>query len=93
MNLKGILVVGSIVTIIALVVIIQNNAKNTPPGLSDNPIMNDTVLLNSSIQPSENLGLKDNYTIEKSSDSEFYIDENGSKHYVIKADDDVNTTE
>ena len=93
MNLKGILVVGSIVTIIALVVIIPNNAKNTPPGLSDNPIMNDSTLLNSDIQPGENLGLKDNYTIGKSSDSDFYIDEKGSKHYVIKANDAVNATE
>ena len=91
MNLKGILIIGSIAATIAIVVILPNNYKNTPPELGDSPTMKDNAFLNSNMQPGEKPNLGDNSTIEKSSNSDFYIDENGSKHYIIKADDVVKT--
>lgn len=92
-NLKGILVVGSIVGIIALVVIIPNNTKNTPPGLSDNPNLNDSVSLKSQLQLNETPSLEDRSAVEKPSESDYYIDENGTKHHIIKANDDVKMSE
>ena len=93
MNLKGVLVVGSIVGIIALVVIIPNDVKNTPPRLSDNPIINDSVLLNSQLPLNETLSIEDRSAVEKPSETDYYIDENGTRHYIIKANDDVKTSE
>ena len=93
MNLKGILVVGSIVGIIVLVVIIPNNAKNTSPSLSDNPIINDSVLVNSQLPLNETLHIEDRSGVEKPSETDHYIDENGTRHYIIKAKDDVKTSE
>ena len=90
-NLKGILVIGAIAGIVALVLVLSNNNKVIPPELNDNPKMTDDALLNSNMQPGEKPNLSDNSTIEKSSNSDFYIDENGSKHYIIKADDVVKT--
>ena len=90
-NLKGILVIASIVGIIVLVLVLSNSHKVTPPELSDNPKMTDDALLNSDLKPGENPNLNDSSTIEKSSGSDYYVDEKGFKHYVIKADDSVKT--
>ncbi|MGQ0795785.1 MAG: hypothetical protein ACT4N5_06355 [Nitrosopumilaceae archaeon] len=91
MNLKGILVVGFIIGIIALVAVLSSNNKDTRPGLGDSPAITDEVLLNSNLQPQENPSLNDTSTIEKSSGSNYYIDEKGFRHYVIKAEDTVKT--
>jgi hypothetical protein len=90
-NLKGILVISFIVGIIGLVLVLSNSQKDTTPGLSDNPTMTDDALLNSNLQPRENLNLTDSSVVEKSSGSEYYVDEKGFKHYVIKAEDAVKT--
>jgi len=93
MNFKGIFVVGIIVAIIIVVVLVPNNIKNTPPALDDKPDLNDSVLVNSKLQSSDEIKLKDYTTAEKPSELDYYLDENGSKHYIIKAEDDVNLSE
>ncbi|HXV38266.1 MAG TPA: hypothetical protein VD699_01640 [Nitrosopumilaceae archaeon] len=93
MNFKGIFVVGIIVAIIVVVVLVPNNTRNTPPALDDKPAMNDSVLINSKLQNSDEIKLKDYTIAEKPSDLDYYLDENGSKHYIIKAEDDVNISE
>ena len=90
-NLKGILVIGAIAGIVALVLVLSNNNKVTPPELNDNPKMTDDALLNSNLKPGENPNLNDSSTVERQSDSDYYVDKNGSKHYIIKADDSVKT--
>jgi hypothetical protein len=92
MNFKGIFVVCIIVAII-VVVLVQNNIKNTPPSLDDKPSMNDSVLINSKLQNSDEIKLKDYTIAEKPSELDYYLDENGSKHYIIKAKDDVNLSD
>ncbi|HSF28020.1 MAG TPA: hypothetical protein VLA53_03215 [Nitrosopumilaceae archaeon] len=92
MNFKGIFVVGIIVAII-VVVLVSNNTRNTPPALDDKPSMNDSVLINSKLQNNDEIKLKDYTIAEKPSDLDYYLDENGSKHYIIKAKDDVNISE
>ena len=92
MNFKGIFVVCIIVAIITVVVLIPNNI-NTPPVLDDKPALNDSVLINSKLQKSEEIKLKDNATAEKPSNLDYYLDENGSKHYIIKAKDNVNLSD
>ena len=93
MNFKGIFVVGVIAAIIIVVVLVPNNIKNTPPALDDKPALNESVLINSKLQKSDEIKLKDYTVIEKSSDLDYYLDENGTKHYVIDAKDDVNLSE
>ncbi|HSB56269.1 MAG TPA: hypothetical protein VLD38_00460 [Nitrosopumilaceae archaeon] len=93
MNLKGILVVGFIVGIIALVVIIPNNTESPPPGLRDKPALNDSVFLKSKLQLNETPSLEDRSAVEKQSESDYYIDENGTKHHIIKANDNVKTSD
>ena len=90
-KLKGILVIGFIFGIIALVLVLSNGNKGATPGLNDNPTMTDDALLNSNLHPGENPNLNDTSTIEKSSGSDYYLDEKGFKHYIIKADDSVKT--
>jgi len=93
MNFKGIFVVSVIVAIIIVVVLVPNNIKNTPPALDDKPDLNDSVLVNSKLQDSDEIKLKDYTIAEKPSELDYYLDENGSKHYIIKAKDDVNLSE
>jgi hypothetical protein len=92
-NFKGIFVVGVIVAIIIVVVLAPNNIKNTPPELDDKPALNDSALINSKLQNNDEIKLKDYTTTEKPSELDYYLDENGSKHYIIKAKDDVNISE
>lgn len=93
MNVKGVFVVGIIIAIIIVVVLVPNNIKNTPPSLNDKPNMTDSVLINSKLPNNDEVKLEDHTKVEKSSDLEYYLDGNGSKHYVIKAKDDVNLSE
>ena len=88
-NFKGIFVVGIIVVIIAVVVLVPNNIGNTPPALDDKPALNDSVLINSKLQNNDEIKLKDYTKAEKPSDLDYYLDENGSKHYIIKAKDNA----
>lgn len=93
MNFKGIFVVGIITAIIIVVVIAPNNIKNTPPSLDDKPTLNDSALINSKLPSSDKIKLEDYTVVEKPSELDYYLDENGSKHYVIKAKDDINLTD
>ena len=93
MNFKGVFVVGLIVAIIAVVVLVPNNIKNTPPPLDDKPSMNDSALINSKLQKSDEVKLRDNATAEKPSNLDYYLDENGSKHYIVDAKDDVSLSD
>lgn len=93
MNFKGIFVIGIIVAIIIVVVLVPNNIKNTPPALDDKPVLNDSVLINSKLQKSDEIKLKDYASTEKSSELDYYLDENGTKHYIIEAKDDVKLSE
>ena len=93
MNFKGIFVVGVIVAIIAVVVLVSNNIRNTPPALDDKPVLNDSVLINSKLQNNDEIKLKDYTKAEKPSELDYYLDENGSKHYIINAKDDVNLSD
>ena len=93
MNFKGIFVVGVIAAIIIVVVLVQNNIKNTPPSLDEKAAMNDSALINSKLNKSDEIKLKDFTITEKSSELDYYFDENGTKHYIIKAKDDVTLSE
>ena len=92
LNFKGIFVVGIIVAIIAVVVLIPNNI-NTPPALDDKPVLNDSVWINSKLQNNDEIKLKDYTKAEKPSELDYYLDENGSKHYIINAKDDVSLSD
>ena len=90
-NFKGIFVVCFIVAII--VVLLLNSNRNTPPTLDDRPSMTDSGSITSKLQNNDEIKLKDYTKVEKPSDFEYYLDGNGSKHYIIKAKDDVNLSE
>ena len=93
MNFKGIFVVGIIIAIIIVVILVPNNVKNTPPALDDKPALNESVLINSKLQKNDEIKLKDHTITNKSSGVDYYLDENGTKHYIIKAKDDVNLSD
>jgi len=93
MNFKGIFVVCVIAAIIVTVVLLPNNIRNNAPRLEDQPVINDTVSLNSDLQNKDEPKLEDYTTAEKSSDIDYYIDENGSKHHIIKVNDTIDISE
>jgi len=93
MNFKGIFVVGVIAAIIIVVVLVPNNIKNTPPALDDKPSLNDSVLINSKLQSGDEIKLEDSTITDKPAELDYYLDENGTKHYIIKAKDEVNLSD
>ncbi|HII36287.1 MAG TPA: hypothetical protein HA319_04490 [Nitrosopumilaceae archaeon] len=93
MNFKGIFVVGVVIAIIGVVVVSPMNLKNTPPSLKDDLNMTDSVLINSNLPNNDKVKLEDNSSVEKSSDLKYYLDVNGSKHFILDVKDDVNLSE
>lgn len=93
MNVKGFFVVGTIIAIILVVLLVPNNIRNTPPSLKDDPNMTDSVLINSKLPNIDKAKLEDDTKIEKSSNLEYYIDVNGSKHFILDVKDDIDLSE
>lgn len=93
MKFKGIFVVAIIITVIVAVVLVPNNIRNTPPSLNDKPNMTDSVLINSKLPNNDKVKLDDHTNVQKSSDLEYYLDGNGSKHFVLDVKDDVDLSE
>lgn len=93
MNFKGIFVLSVVLAIIGVVLVLPNNLKNIPPSLKDDPNMTDNALINSNLPNNDKVKLEDNSSVEKSSDLEYYLDGNGSKHFILDVKDDVNLSE
>ena len=100
MSPKGIAVIVGIGVIILLVVIFPVTPNNVPPGIQDEPEVNEDVNLSSTTKdvPAviesatiENKTIITYYTNEQG--VRYYIDENGLKHYDLSANDTPNLGE
>jgi cytoskeletal protein RodZ len=76
-------IIIAVIVSISLLAIIQNYQKNSPPGILDNPDADDTanVNLNSNV---DSPALNDS---SPQQEQNFWIDEDGKKHYTIKVGD------
>lgn len=92
MKFRGIFAISVIVVVLGVVILLPNSFKNTPPTLIDNPNMTDKALINSNLSNSDEIKLDDNTKLERSN-LEYYLDDNGTKHFILNATDDVNLSD
>ena len=85
MKAKGIAVIGIIVFVILLVIILPRNNEMMAPQIGDSVSPSDKAELEIGTISSDSPEISDSVLVE--SEENFYIDENGVKHYVIEAKD------
>ena len=103
MNLKGISVIVGVAAVILLVVLLPIKPGDVPPVIEDRPELSEGTAIGLGGEDRPELGegaaiglsIEDTPTITESvivtseTGSDFYVDENGTKHYVIDATDVV----
>ena len=87
MNLKGGLVVGGIIAIILLVVLLPTKGGEIPPRIIDQTDIIDEASIGREAILEDIPTITDYTDIENEPGSEFYIDENGTKHYILDVRD------
>ncbi len=87
MNPKGIAVVAGIIVVILLVVLLPTNTGDTPPLIIDSTDVIDDATMNKETLVTDTPDVSDTTVTENDEELEFYIDENGTKHYRLDVRD------
>jgi len=85
LKIKSIIVISAIAAIILLVVILPVNPSDVAPEMSDQVEIKEETTVELGLDVSESPEFSEETSLE--GETEFYIDENGVKHYVIEVED------
>ena len=86
MNKKGIGVIAVIVGTIAVFGVLSMNTGELAPPIVDAPQISDQATAKVSVIALDDIDIKDQ---GEPTQSNFYIDEDGIKHYILEAKDDI----
>ena len=87
MNLKGISVVAVAIGVIILFVLFPIKDSEVPPSIIDSTIVVDDATMERESQVTDVPKLSDSAMTENDEELDFYIDENGTKHYRLEVRD------
>ena len=87
MNRKGIAVVAGIVAVILLVVLFPIKAGDVPPPIIDTADVVDDVAIEKESRATDTPDVSDTAVTENDEELDYYIDENGTKHYRLDVRD------
>ncbi len=87
MNIKGIAVVAGIISVILIVVLLPIKGGDVPPGIIDQTEFIDEASIGMESTLEDIPAITDSADIEIEPGTNFYIDENGTKHYVLDVKD------
>jgi len=87
LNVKGILVIAGIAAVILIAVLFPIKPGDIPPGIVDDFQLVDDASLEKETSVEDIPVVTDDADIQQENDVEFYIDENGIKHYIIDVRD------
>ena len=87
MNIKGIAVVAGIISIILIVVLLPIKDGDVPPGIIDQTELIDEASIGRESTLEDIPAITDPADLEIEPGTNFYIDENGTKHYVLDVRD------
>jgi len=87
LNPKGIAVVAGIIAVILLVVLLPMKAGDVPPPIIDTTDVVDDATMNKETLVTDTPDVSDTTVTENDEELEFYIDENGTKHYRLDVRD------
>ena len=86
MNPKGIAVVAGIMAVILLVVLLPK-AEDVPPPIIDRTDVVDDTSIEKESRVTDTPDVSDTAVTENDEELDFYIDENGTKHYRLEVRD------
>ncbi len=87
MRKSAIVVVVGIVIVISLVVFLPLKPGEVPPIIQDQPKVEDQAQLNVGTSVKDEPNLTDSTISSNQAENDFYIDEEGIKHYVVNVVD------
>ena len=87
MNVKGIFVIVGIAVVILIVVLLPIKPGDIPPGIVDDVQLIDDASLEKETSVEDTPKVTDAADIQQENEVDFYIDENGTKHYIIDVKD------
>ena len=86
MNPKGIAVVAGIIAVILLVVLLPK-AEDVPPPIIDSTDVVDDTSMEKESRVTDTPDVSDTTVTENDEELDYYIDENGTKHYRLEVRD------
>ena len=87
MNVKGISVIAGIAVVILIVVLLPIKPGDIPPAIVDDVQLIDDASLEKGTSVEDTPKVTDAADIKQENEVDFYIDENGTKHYIIDVKD------
>lgn len=87
MNLKGIAVVAGIIAVILLVALLPIKAGDVPPPIIDTTDVLDDATIEKESRVTDTPDVSDTAVTENDEELDYYIDENGTKHYQLDVRD------
>jgi len=87
LNIKGVAVVAGIISVILIVVLLPIKGGDVPPGIIDQTEFIDEASISREPTLEDIPSIIDSADIEIEPGTNFYIDENGTKHYVLDVRD------
>ena len=87
MNIKGVAVVAGIISVILIVVLLPIKGGDVPPGIIDQTEFIDEASIGRESTLEDIPAITDSADLEIEPGTNFYIDENGTKHYVLDVRD------
>jgi len=86
LNPKGIAVVAGIIAVILLVVLLPK-AEDVPPPIIDSTDVVDDISMEKESRVTDTPDVSDTAVTENDEELDYYVDENGTKHYRLEVRD------
>jgi len=87
LNPKGIAVVAGIIAVILLVVLLPIKSDDVPPPIIDTADVVDDAAIEKESRITDTPDISDTAVTENDEELDYYIDENGTKHYILDVRD------
>jgi hypothetical protein len=87
LNIRTFLVIGIVLSVVLLVVVSPIKPGDMPPSIQDSVEIKDKASIEIRQETAEGTIVKDSKVLENNMNPDFYFDENGTKHFIIKVID------
>ncbi len=87
MNVKGVSVIAGIIAVIVIVVLMPMKPGDVAPPITDSSNVVDDASMEKDSQVTDSPDITDTAVTENDEGLDYYIDENGTKHFIIDVKD------
>jgi hypothetical protein len=87
LNVKGVSVIAGIIAVIVIVVLMPVKPGDVPPPIKDSSNVVDDASMEKDSRVTDSPDITDTTTTENDEGLDYYLDENGTKHFVIDVKD------